>query len=193
MNKYRCIILLGLCLVLPLTSCQTTTPKATAPPSASKVKTIRNLIQRYINAGNKLDAPNFRLAILDEVAQLYPDPVEPANQQSIKEIARETRRIVAEEYPDSIKAIKTNATAEADKKQLDEKARKDEIDERVRQYYRDKGQYSQKVFTELKAKSRKENETKGYIYFQDKLMVPSKVADHLIKTLGKAVRKKPVP
>lgn len=64
-----------------------------------------------------------------------------------------------------------------------EREKKNFIDERVRNYYRKKGSYSNTLFAEIREKITAENEALGYIYAWDKWRTPKNVSEYLIERI----------
>ena len=225
-----------------------TTNAATSEVSKVRIRKIAEIIRTYTNAKEKLSDPYVKEAIFDDVAKEYTlEPEEKANVKSIKEIAKDVRATVAKRFPDSIKTIKTKATAEAEKKfkmaqKLDfvtirvqkgrnsytvagifygfgvggksvrigdnvpiaffdltptsrakfdksfcEREKKSYIDEKVRNYYRKKGNYASVLFAGVRKKISAENDKLGYIYAWDKWRTPKNVTTYLIEQISSRI------
>lgn len=64
-----------------------------------------------------------------------------------------------------------------------EREKKNFIDEKIRNYYRKKGNYANTLFAEIREKIASENEALGYIYAWNKWRTPQNVTEYLIEKL----------
>lgn len=161
MRKYRSIILLSLCLLLPFSS--TSAEPWPSAKSTKKTKKIWAIIHIYKKAGEDLKDPIVHEAILDEVNQTFPiKPHIKPNPTDLKDIAKSVNEEVRKKFP----------VSEAQKKELAGKT--------PREYYQVKAAYTQKLFKEACETINIANEALGFIYYKG-WKTPQQVAELLIK------------
>ena len=68
-----------------------------------------------------------------------------------------------------------------------EREKRTYIDEKIRNYYRKKGSYTNRLFKEIRGKIASENESLGYIFAWDKWRTPKNVASYLIEKMAEDV------